>query len=108
MSMCKKCEISNIKMMLRFLDIPSMEIMKNDLSSLKAWDNLFKSGWHEEDLIMRAWAHLKWTEREARDCDKPHWVGNAKVFLSSMAKGFLHPFNGDNCMPRNGDLNFDF
>lgn len=107
--MCKQCELNGIKMVLRFLNIPSTEKKKEDLSNeIKAWKNLFESGWDEEDLIQRAWAHLKWTEREAINCNQPHWVGNAKAFLSSMAKGFLEPFNRVNFMPKSGDLNFDF
>jgi hypothetical protein len=83
--------------------------MKEDLSNeVKAWKNLLESGWDEEDLIQRAWAYLKWTEREALDCNKPHWIGNAKAFLSSMAKGFLEPFDRQKFMPKLEDPNFDF
>ncbi len=107
--MCKQCELNGIKMMLRFLEIPSTEKMKEELSSkIKSWKNLLDSGWDEEDLIQRAWAHLKWTEREALKCNKPHWVGNAKAFLSSMAKGFLFPFDKEKFLPKSGDLNFYF
>lgn len=106
--MSKKCEIKGIKMMLKFLEIPSLQVMMKDLSSIKAWRELFESGWEEEDLIQRAWAHLKWTEREAEKCNQSHWVGNAKAFLSSMAKGFLNPFDRQNFMPQKGDLNFAF
>lgn len=106
--MCKKCEINAIKMVLRFLEIPEIEKMKEDLSLIKSWKNLFDSGWDEEDLIMRAWAHLKWTEREALNCHQPHWVGNAKAFLSSMAKGFQYPFDREKFQPKSGDMNYDF
>jgi len=106
--MCKKCEIKGIKMSLKFLEIPSVEKMKEDFYSMVAWEKLFDSGWHEEDLIQRAWAHLKWTEREAEKCNQPYWVGNAKAFLASMANGFRKPFDRQDFMPKAGDPNFDF
>ena len=107
--MCKTCEINGITMQLDYFEIPSIEKMKEDLSSeMKAWKKLFDSGWSEEDLIQRAWAHLKWTQREAEKCNQSHWVGNAKAFLSSMAKGFLEPFDRQKFMPRSEDVNFHF
>lgn len=106
--MCKNCEISGITMELEFLQIPDIKTMIKDLSLMKSWQNLFNSGWHEEDLIQRAWAHLKWTEREAEKCGQLHWVGNAKAFLSSMAKGFLEPFDRNKFMPKDGDENYAF
>ncbi len=107
--MCKKCEIQGIKMTLNFLEIPSFLEMKGYLSTeVKAWKSLFDSGWEEEDLTSRAYAHLKWTERESVKCNQPHWVGNAKAFLSSMAKGFASPFNKQSFMPQKGDANFTF
>ncbi len=106
--MCKTCEINGITMELSFLDIPSQDEMQTKLSSIKSWQELFKSAWNEEDLIQRAYAHLVWTEREAQKCNQPHWVSNARAFLSSMAKGFKTPFNPEQFMPKPGDQNFDF
>jgi hypothetical protein len=100
--MCKKCEIQGITMELEFLTIPSLKKMEQKLSQIKAWENLFKSGWHEEDLIQRAYAHLVWTMREAEKCNQPHWVTNARAFLSAMAKGFLNPFNPEQFKPKSG------
>lgn len=101
--------VTNVTMTLRFLEIPSTEVMKKDLTrEISAWKNLFESGWDEEDLIQRAWAHLEWTKREAEKCAQPPWVGNAKAFLASMAKGFQNPFNRQQFMPKSGDANFDF
>lgn len=106
--MCKKCEIKGITMKLAFLEIPSQDAMKSKLSEIKAWKNLFDSGWDEEDLIQRAYAHLMWTEREAEKCNQPHWVDNATTFLASMAKGFLNPFDRTKFIPQPGDLNYQF
>lgn len=106
--MCKSCEIKGITMKLNFLDTPILSEMKTKLSTLSAWENLFDSGWEEEDLIMRAYAHLMWTEREAAACNQPHWVGNAKAFLSSIAKGLLNPFDKQAFMPEPGDKTYAF
>lgn len=107
--MCKKCEIQGITMELEFLTIPSLKKMEQKLSQIKAWENLFKSGWHEEDLIQRAYAHLVWTMREAEKCNQPHWVTNARAFLSAMAKGFLNPFNPEQFKSKsNEDPNYAF
>lgn len=95
-------------MKLAFLEIPSQDVMVAKLSQIKAWAKLFKSGWNEEDLIQRAYAHLMWTEREAEVCNQPHWVGNARTFLSSMAKGFANPFKASDFMPEEGDPNASF
>lgn len=95
-------------MKLAFLEIPSQDVMVAKLSQIKAWEKLFESGWNEEDLIQRAYAHLMWTEREAEKCSQPHWVKNATTFLASMAKGFLNPFNRMTFMPETTDANYSF
>jgi hypothetical protein len=92
-NMCKNCEVSGITMELRYLQIPETEEMADYLSQeVKAFKMLFESGWYEEDLIQRAYAHLKWMEIEAEKTNRPHFLRNAKAFLSSMAKGFKDPF----------------
>ena len=106
--MCKNCELKGISMKLRFLNLPNLEEMKEKLSEISAWKKLFETGWNEVDLIERAYAHYVWTIREAEVCSKPEWVGNARVFLSAMAKGFLGPFNPSTFLPKQGDVNVDF
>jgi hypothetical protein len=94
-------------MALRYLPIPGMEEMKNVLALESAWEKLFTTGWEEEDLISRAYAHLKWTEREAKETNRPHFLGNAKAFLNSMAGGFRKPFNKESFVPKEDDPAFE-
>lgn len=95
-------------MKLRFLNPPKVEVMKEELSVISAWKKLFETGWSESDLIERAWAHYEWTRREAEDCNKPEWVGNARAFLSAMAKGFQDQFDPGKFMPGDTDPNRNF
>jgi hypothetical protein len=106
-TMCKKCEMRDIRMSLRYLKIPSMEEMKQELAIENSWRKLFETGWNEEDLISRAYAHLKWTERESRETNRPHFLQNAKGFLNAMAKGFREPFNKSAFMPNENDPYFE-
>lgn len=106
--MCKKCEMKGITMRLRYLAIPALDEMKEHLASeMNAWKKLFESGWDEQDLTQRAYAHLMWTKREAEETNRPHFVGNAKAFLGSMARGFLKPFNKEDFMPANDDQHYE-
>jgi hypothetical protein len=103
----KKEELEGIKMRLRFLDIPPISSMKAELAKQSMWRKLFDSGWYEEDLIQRAYAHLKWTEREAKETNRPHFLGNAVTFLNTLAHGFLHPFDGSKFMPKADDPQYE-
>jgi len=105
--MCKNCELRDIRMSLRYLPIPSIKEMKDTLALEGAWKKLFATGWEEEDLISRAYAHLKWTEREAKETNRPHFLGNAKAFLNAMAGGFRKSFDKNLFMPKTDDPVFD-
>jgi len=96
---CKKCELSGIKMDLCPLDI---ETAKKELRLPDSWQDLESKGFHT-DLVDRAYAHLAWTTRTRN----PTWIGNARAFLASLGKGFQAPFKPAGFSPRIGDPYFE-
>jgi len=87
--MCKNCELSGITMELHYLEVPSIEVMVNDLSTIASWKKLFNTGWEHPDLIQRAWSYKAWLFRTKNEL----WINNGRAFLSALAKGFMTPFS---------------
>lgn len=86
-------------MELHYLEIPPIESMIADLSSIKSWKKLFENGWGHEDLIQRAWSYQAWLARTKNDI----WINNGKAFLSALAKGFQKPFDSKSFNIDSGD-----
>ncbi len=88
-------------MPLQPLDIAAV---KQNLVLPKAWQDLIAAGFDHEDIIDRAYAHLAWTERTY--AGTPYSAvaqGNARAFVSALAKGFMQPFDAAPFMPLAGD-----
>lgn len=97
--MCKQCELEGISMALSPLDLSKM---RKTVILPQSWHPLEAQDFHD-DLIMRAYAHMAWTERTGNKV----WIGNARAFLSAMAKGFAEPFDRTAFDPKEGDPHFD-
>jgi hypothetical protein len=97
--MCKQCELKGIKMTLSPLNIGEM---RKTITLPKSWHPLEAAGFND-DLLTRAYAHMAWTERTGNEV----WIGNARAFLSAMAKGFAEPFDRTAFDPKEGDPHFD-
>ena len=95
--MCKTCEMKGISMTLFPLDTSTLK----EMALPKAWEELIINNFHP-DLLLRAQAHTAWTARRKNERE----IGNAKAFLSSLAKGFLDPFSRKQFEPKSGDPYF--
>lgn len=78
-------------MELHYLEVPTIEDMIEDLSSIASWKKLFNAGWRHDDLIQRAWSYKAWLARTKHEV----WIKNGRAFLSALAKGFLVPFSAE-------------
>lgn len=102
-SMCKQCEFDPQKGIIMNLNPIGVSI-KNDAHRLpRKWQQLIESGFPHEDLILRACAHMVWSERTGDQTV----IRNAKAFLSAMARGFLMPFDRSTFEPQATDSYFE-
>lgn len=101
--MCYQCEIdpkTGVSMKLRPLNLEQLSQDENLLP--KKWKELIARGFPHEDLILRARAHMAWSERTGDAVT----IRNAKAFLSAMARGFMKPFDRTMFQPQQGDPYF--
>lgn len=100
--MCYKCEtnpVHGVHMTLSPLDI---EQGRKTIQLPESWVELEKQAFHE-DILLRAYAHRLWSQRAAEQRNAPDIAHNAHVFLASLGKGFLKPFQRTSFEPAAND-----
>lgn len=100
--MCYKCETDKrhgVQMTLQAIDI---EKGRKHTNLPDVWKKLEASNFHD-DLMLRAYAHMLWSQRKAMETDTPTIAHNARVFLSAMGKGFAERFKREDFTPLSND-----